>query len=131
MNRSYLESIPITYGHFDRPTTHRVCIHCPRPARVSPRDETLRSIDALVCEAFNLQMHDLIQRTRVVEIVWPRQIAMYLANQMGLALGPTAKRYGLRDHGTALHAVRKVKEIMAAYPEQRALVLDIQSRIAL
>lgn len=54
---------------------------------------------------------DLLSERRTQVIVWPRQIAMYLAKTSTTrSLPAIGHAFGGRDHTTALHAVRKVQD---------------------
>jgi len=45
------------------------------------------------------------------EIVWPRQVAIYLARELtDNSLAAIGKFFGGRDHSTVLHAYNKVSE---------------------
>lgn len=90
---------------------------------------TMRDIEMAVCARFNLGRDELKQHTRSRRIVRPRQIAMYLAREMTNLSYPRIGRYFDRDHTTALHANRRItqmigdNEYVAAYViECRALV---------
>ena len=46
--------------------------------------------------------------SRVANVVWPRQVAMYAARAAGLSLAEIGRYFGGRDHTTVLHACEKV-----------------------
>jgi chromosomal replication initiation ATPase DnaA len=72
----------------------------------------IEDIKRLVCRYFNLTMVDLISQRRNLETVRPRQIAMYLSKQFtDRSLPEIGRRFGNRDHTTALSAIRKVSEL--------------------
>lgn len=71
----------------------------------------IEEIQRAVSKHFNVSKQDLLSSRRTRSIVWPRQIAMYLAKSLTLrSLPEIGRRFGGRDHTTVLHAVRKVEE---------------------
>jgi hypothetical protein len=73
----------------------------PRPA--------VRDIQKAVCEHYGVTLADMFSRRRTADIVKPRQVAMYLVKVLTLrSLPDIARRFGGRDHTTALHAIRKI-----------------------
>lgn len=76
----------------------------------SPTPVPVWLIQKVVAEHFEVAMADLSSARRQQAIVWPRQIAMYLAKQLTPRSYPDiGNRFGGRDHTTALHGVRKVE----------------------
>lgn len=81
---------------------------------------TIDSIKKLVCKYYNVNLQDLVSKSRRQSIVRPRQVAMYLmrryTDQSLQAIGKSFNRY----HATALHAMRTVeKGIKANEPVQK------------
>lgn len=74
---------------------------------------TFQKIIDAVAEFYNLKSKDLFQKTRKQEIVKPRQIAMYLLREeIKLAFPTIGKKFGGKDHTTAIYAYEKIaKEI--------------------
>ena len=72
---------------------------------------TVSDIQRTVASHYHLRIEDLRGRSRQKDIVFPRQIAMYLARQMtGLSLPKIGEEFGKRDHTTVLHACDKVEQ---------------------
>lgn len=70
---------------------------------------TIERIQCVVCRQYNISCADMISSRQTLDIVWPRQIAMYLAKTLTRRSLPEIGRYfGGRDHTTVLHAVNKV-----------------------
>src|SRR3990167_1143287 len=70
----------------------------------------IKNIKIAVCAHFKMSMHDLLSSRRTMEIVWPRQIGMYLAKILTMrSLPEIGREFGNRDHTTVLHAVRKIE----------------------
>ncbi len=80
----------------------------PQAKRVS-----FQKVIDIVAEFYNLKPKDLFQKTRKQEIVRPRQIAMYLLREeVKLAFPTIGKKFGGKDHTTAIYAYEKIaKEI--------------------
>lgn len=71
------------------------------------------SIDAIqkvVSEHFDVRLADMSSRRRPANIAFARQVAMYLSRKMTQAsLMEIGDAFGGRDHGTVIHAVKKVE----------------------
>ncbi len=74
------------------------------------------SIDLIqrrVAESFDIRMSDMTSKRRPNNIAIPRMVAMYLSRQKtGKSLQDIGDAFGGRDHGTVLHAVKKVESLM-------------------
>ncbi len=78
--------------------------------------ETLKMVDVstiqkIVADYFNISLIDLKTKKRNKNIVFPRQIAMYLARQLtGLSLPEIGSAFGGKDHTTVLHSWKKIDQ---------------------
>lgn len=89
-------------------TTLKDLIRAPDSRRVKIED-----IQRVVAKHYNVSKQDLLSSRRTRSIVWPRQIAMFLAKTLTpRSLPEIGRRFGGRDHTTVLHAVRKVEELV-------------------
>ncbi|MEK7405902.1 MAG: chromosomal replication initiator protein DnaA [Acidobacteriota bacterium] len=71
---------------------------------------TIETIIKAVAAKFDLQPIQLKQKTNARHIVFPRQIAMYLAKELTSASLPEIGRaFGGKHHTTVLHSVRKIE----------------------
>ncbi|WP_018968942.1 chromosomal replication initiator protein DnaA [Rubritalea marina] len=72
------------------------------------------SIDAIqkaVSEHFDIRLADMSSRRRPANIAFARQVAMYLSRKMTQSsLMEIGDAFGGRDHGTVIHAVKKVEQ---------------------
>ena len=79
---------------------------------IAPGDKkevTPEFIIEVVADHFNLTPLDIISQRRNKEIVYPRQIAMYLCRNMtDTGLQNIGKSLGGRDHTTILHGIDKI-----------------------
>lgn len=80
---------------------------------ISPTEQkeiTPKLIIQIVSEHFGLQETDIYSKKRSQDIVYPRQIAMYLCRQFTeISLVNIGKAFGKRDHSTVLHAIEKIE----------------------
>jgi len=91
----------------------------------SARPISLPSIQREVCRFYGIAHNDLIGSKRSQNIVYPRQIAMYLARDLtDLSLPKIGDAFGGRDHTTVMHATAKIHKLMS---EQRDVYNQIQS----
>jgi chromosomal replication initiator protein len=75
---------------------------------------TISVIQKYVCDYFNVSMTDLNSKTRSKEIVYARQIAMYLSRELTpLSLPKIGESFGNRDHSTVMHSCDKIKSIIS------------------
>ena len=82
---------------------------------------SVRDIQQVTCEAFGLSLDELVSSSRAANLVWPRQVAMYLARQLTDATLPVIGRhFGGRNHSTVLHACRRAGERIASDPDASA-----------
>ena len=73
------------------------------------REITIDTIIDTVSEHFHLKPADIISQKRNKEVVYPRQIAMYLCRDMTESpLQMIGKAMGNRDHTTILHGIEKI-----------------------
>jgi chromosomal replication initiator protein len=94
------------------------------------RSITIEQIQSAVCDWFHISMADLRGDKRAQAIVYPRQVAMYLAREMtDSSLPKIGARFGGRDHTTVLHAVTKITRLLKEDREAFNLVQELTTRI--
>src|SRR5438552_15972024 len=91
---------------------------------------TIERIQELVSERFSLSLEELCSDKRTQNIVYPRQVAMYLSRELtDSSLPKIGKQFGGRDHTTVIHATskiaRKIREDRSVYN----LVQELTARI--
>ncbi len=75
------------------------------------RKVTIESIQKVVAEQFGLRLIEIKAKNNSRAIVYPRQIAMYLAKHMTEASLPEiGRQFGGKHHTTVLHSVEKIEE---------------------
>ena len=94
------------------------------------RQVTIDGIQRVVAETFDIRMADMISRRRPASIAFPRQIAMYLSRSMTHnSLMEIGESFGGRDHGTVIHACKKVKQELEKQPGLRDRIERIESQL--
>lgn len=72
---------------------------------------TIDFIQRCVVEEFGISLQDLKTKRRNKQVVFPRQIAMYLSRELTeLSLPEIGELFGGKDHTTVLHSYKKIKE---------------------
>jgi len=75
------------------------------------RKITIDSIQKAVCEQFGLKLLELKAKNNSHVIVFPRQIAMYLAKHLtDSSLPEIGRQFGNKHHTTVLHSVDKIEQ---------------------
>lgn len=70
-------------------------------------------IVAKVCRYFKVEREQIESKTRRREIVYVRQVCMYMLKSMtNLSLVSIGTMLGNRDHTTVLHSIERVKELI-------------------
>jgi chromosomal replication initiator protein len=78
-----------------------------------------------VCKFYGISKTDLVGSKRSQNVVYPRQMAMYLSRELTeLSLPSIGREFGGRDHTTVMHAMNKIQRLMA---NQRTVYNEIQT----
>ncbi len=78
-------------------------------ANIQTKCTSPKEIMVAVCKFYDIEMKDLIGSSRKKELVWPRQIAIYIMREELKTSYPTiGNELGGRDHTTAMHAYNKI-----------------------
>jgi chromosomal replication initiator protein len=87
-------------------------------------------IQELVCERFSVSMGELTGDRRSQNIVYPRQVAMYLARELtDSSLPKIGRQFGGRDHTTVIHATSKIARLIVQDRSVYNLVQELTARI--
>lgn len=85
---------------------------------------SLRDIQKLTAEYFNISLSDLLSNKKKREFSYPRQLAMYLSRRFTkLSFKKIGKAFGNRDHSTVIHAVKRIENDKAV---KKDVQMDIQ-----
>jgi chromosomal replication initiator protein len=94
------------------------------------RRVTIPAIQKEVALHFDVRLADMTARGRKANVAFARQVAMYLSRTMtDHSLVEIGRAFG-RDHGTVIHAVRKVESRMEESKEVRQKVGVLSTRLS-
>ena len=87
-------------------------------------------IQELVSERFQLTLEELCGEKRSQNIVYPRQVAMYLSRELtDSSLPKIGKEFGGRDHTTVIHATSKIARLIREDRSVYNLVQELTARV--
>jgi chromosomal replication initiator protein len=91
---------------------------------------SIERIQDLVCDRFGVTMAELTGDRRSQNIVYPRQVAMYLARELtDSSLPKIGKEFGGRDHTTVIHATSKIARLIREDRSVYNLVQELTARV--
>jgi len=91
---------------------------------------SINRIQELVSERFGLSLTELCSDRRSQNIVYPRQVAMYLSRELtDSSLPKIGKEFGGRDHTTVIHATSKIARLIREDRSVWNLVQELTARI--
>lgn len=96
----------------------------------SPRSVTIQKIQQHVAAFYGLKPEDLKERKRTKAVVFPRQVAMYLARELTeYSLPKIGEAFGGRDHTTIIHAHNKISKSVHEDPDFIKVVSELTLKI--
>ena len=91
---------------------------------------SIKRIQDLVAERFSLSLDELCGEKRSQNIVYPRQVAMYLSRELtDSSLPKIGKEFGGRDHTTVIHATSKISRLIREDRSVYNLVQELTARV--
>ncbi len=97
-------------------------------AETEPVKIDVETIIEVVCDHFKISNTDMLGKKRNKEIVTPRQVAMYLAREMGGMSYPDIGRAFNRDYTTVIHSYEKIRAEMKKDASLKNTLSEIRSR---
>ena len=95
-----------------------------------PARRTVHEIQLATCDAFGIALDELLSSSRAARVVWPRQVAMYLARELtDRTLPAIGDAFGGRDHSTVLHAVKRTSKRIATDADAYETVRQLTERL--
>lgn len=86
---------------------------------------TIDVIKRVVCRHYAISHADMISQRRTIKIGRPRMVAIYLSRSLTeRSLPEIGRKFGNRDHTTALHSVSKVADLIMTDP---VIAADVQA----
>ena len=91
---------------------------------------SIEGIQKAVSERFDLSLAELCGDRRSQNIVYPRQVAMYLSRELtDSSLPKIGKQFGGRDHTTVIHATSKIARLIREDRSVYNLVQELTARV--
>ncbi len=91
---------------------------------------SIQRIQDAVSERFGISLEELCGERRSQNIVYPRQVAMYLSRELtDSSLPRIGKHFGGRDHTTVIHATSKIARMIREDRSVYNLVQELTARI--
>ena len=91
---------------------------------------TIDIIQDVVSSYFNLRIEDLKSQRRTRNVVYPRQIAMYLSRKLtDMSLPKIGEEFGGRDHTTVIHAYEKISDNLKIDDSLQQTVNDLTKKL--
>ena len=82
----------------------------------------------VIAKYFNIQKKDLLSTKKSQEIVFPRQIAMYLCrSELNLPYKKIGDIFGKKDHTTIMHAETKIKNSITMEKNTKLIVESVEN----
>jgi chromosomal replication initiator protein len=79
---------------------------------------TVEKIQKIICHRLNIKLSQLKSKNNSPDIVFPRQIAMYICNQLtNSSLPEIGKKFGGKHHTTVIYSIRKIEKLRNKDPE--------------
>jgi len=87
-------------------------------------------IQEIVSKYFNVQKSDLVSTKKSNEIVYPRQIAMFLCrNFANMSYPQIGRDFGKKDHTTVMHACNKIEKEIKQNTNTKLIVESLKNII--
>jgi chromosomal replication initiator protein len=94
---------------------------------IQAKSLTPKEIIESVAKFYDISQKDLMGNSRKKELVWPRQIAIYMMREdLNVSYPTIGQEMGGRDHTTAMHSYNKIHQEVKENDNQK-LVQDINS----
>lgn len=89
---------------------------------------TPNSIIEVISQYFNISTKDILSSKKSKDLVFPRQIAMYLCrNELELSYKKVGEIFGKKDHTTIMHAETKILEAMKVDKQTKLIVDSVEN----
>ncbi len=91
---------------------------------------TVEYIQEMVASYYKLSVADIIGKKRTANIVYPRQVAMYLSRKLlDVSMPKLGEFFGGRDHSTILHGCSKIEDELETDVNLRNVIGELEKRI--
>jgi hypothetical protein len=114
---------PKTIPIFEVPPTAEKIDVCVLP--IASSKITIDAIKRVVCNHYGISHSDIISPRRDKKVGRPRMVAIYLSREFTeFGLPTIGRRFGNRDHTTALHSIRRMADLIMTDP---VIAADVKS----
>ena len=97
---------------------------------VQERRVTIDSIQKAVAERFQIRQSQLKEKSNTQKVVYPRQVAMYLAKELtSSSLPEIGRAFGGKHHTTVIHSVQKIEHLRQTDPELNRLLHNLMDSL--
>ena len=87
-------------------------------------------IQEVVAKYYNIDKKDLVSTKKSNDIVYPRQIAMYLCRSIGqMSFPKIAEEFNKKDHTTIMHAYKKIEKDIKENSNTKMIVESVKNII--
>jgi len=102
----------------------------PEQSREKAGPASSDQIKRIVAEAYGLDCSQLESKSRSANVLWPRQVAMYLAREVSeQPLPEIGRSFGGRNHSTVINACKRVQQRIASDPQEALAIRALERRI--
>jgi chromosomal replication initiator protein len=92
------------------------------------KEVTIDTIQGIIADFFHVSIADLKSKSRKKEVVYPRQLAMFLAKEYtDLPLKSIGYHFGGRDHSTVIHSIQSINLLMDEAPDVEETLQKLRS----
>ncbi|MFO8061191.1 MAG: chromosomal replication initiator protein DnaA [Bacillota bacterium] len=91
---------------------------------------TVKKIQEAVAARYDITISEMKGKRRTQAVVFPRQVAMYLARELtDSSLPQIGQEFGGRDHSTVIHACRKISDESKDNLQLKSILDDLKRQI--
>src|SRR5437879_1746082 len=91
---------------------------------------TIDAIQKIVAERFQIKQSQLKEKSNTKKVVYPRQVAMYLAKELTNAdLPEIGRAFGGKHHTTVIHSINKIEKDRQSDPELNRLLHSLMDSL--
>jgi chromosomal replication initiator protein len=91
---------------------------------------SIENIQQIVANYFSLSVNDLKGKKRTKNIVYPRQLAMYIIKSITqFSLTDIGQSFGGRDHTTVLHSLKIIEDRLKSDPAEDRLIQNLTKSV--
>ena len=96
------------------------------------KEITIEKIQKHVADHFQIKVSELKSSKRLKNIVFPRQIAMYICrNLTSLSYPEIGLKFGGKDHSTIIHAMKKIEKKMKEDLQTKIIIEKLIDNLSL